>query len=65
MDCQTLSAVSRAAGEAGRGGGGGRQEEEREGGRKSQPLSQQGKSVFKTGTAYKLFSLSANNLCNC
>lgn len=58
VDYQTLSAVSRAAiaGEEGW----------REGGREEIPGAvATGQECFKTGAAYKLFSLSGNNLCNC
>lgn len=44
----------------------GRKDEEREGGREEIPASvATGPECFKTGAAYKLFSLSGNNLCNC
>lgn len=55
VDYQTLSAVSRTAFR-------GRKDE----GREEIPASvAMGRECFKIGAAYKLFSLSGNNLCNC
>lgn len=55
VDYQTLSAVSRTVFRG-----------RKDGGREEIPASvAMGRECFKIGAAYKLFSLSGNNLCNC